>query len=156
MALPPNVGPWQSEHYVDFGEQIKRFREETEGKLRKVFQFSIEELTRELQTPVTAGGRTPIDTGALIRSLEVRTDEMPRLLQRGAEPVDYTSTNPGIIATLGIGDTAYIGFTVHYGPYNEFGTVRGTPSRFFVRGAAQNWPRIVERAVRRANSGNDS
>lgn len=153
MAHPPNVGPWQTTHYLDFSKEVAKFRKQVEEKIEQVFQFSVEELARELQTPINAGGRTPIDTGALIRSLQVSINQETRLQSRGDTPVDYTSVNPGTISMLKPSDTAHVGFTVHYAPYNEFGTVNGTPARFYLRGAAQNWPRIVQRAVKRVASG---
>jgi hypothetical protein len=48
-----------------------------------------------------------------------------------------------------MGDTAYLGYTVHYARFPEYGIPfgQGRTAHFFTRGAAQLWPQIVDRAV---------
>lgn len=118
------------------GRHIARYKDRMEAVFKEATQATI----REAQTPVSQGGRMPVDTGFLRNSLVSGLNGSTSLT--GAEVYVLT------IAQAEITDTIEAGWTANYAKYVEAGS-QGRTGRFFMRGAAQNWRRHVRDAAAR-------
>lgn len=116
------------------GRHIARYKDRMEAVFKEATQATI----REAQTPVSQGGRMPVDTGFLRNSLVSGLNGSTSLA--GAD--SYVLT----IAQAGISDTIEAGWTANYAKYVEAGS-QGRTGRFFMRGAAQNWRKHVRDAA---------
>jgi len=99
---------------------------------------------QDAQKPVREGGRMPIDTGIL------RNTAISGL--NGGQVGEGADAYVLSIAKMQIGETVFLAWTAEYAKYIEYGTSKMEP-RYFARGAAMQWQRFVDEAVREVGNG---
>lgn len=113
--------------------------------LTALLRNSVQELAKVASTTVAEGGRVPVKTGNLARSVVV--DNKPPTVIEGLATGDYSLG----IANIRPGETVYIGWQAKYAKRQNYGFV-GTDSLGrtynqsgfgFAENAAAQWPRIV-------------
>lgn len=132
-----------------FTLQMQAFRDKTREQMRAVLSASVQDVLEEAQKPVAQGGRMPVDTGFLRNSLVCELNGS----QIGTGPESYTLAAAGMEP----GDVARFGWTAAYALRMELGFVGedsagrtfNQQGKFFVEGAAAQWPQIVARNVQR-------
>jgi hypothetical protein len=119
----------------------------TKGGLTALLRNSVQDLAREASTTIPNGGRVPVKTGNLARSVVV--DNKPPQLIEGLAKGDFSLG----IASIKPGDTIYIGWQAKYSRRLNYGFV-GADSRGrvynqsgygFAEATAAKWPAIVQR-----------
>jgi cell wall-associated NlpC family hydrolase len=137
---------------MGFAAEISEWARQTEGALETVFQEAALAVANEVRTPVAAGGRMPIRTGNLRRSLMASTSDMPSIKPEKTEFTD--SGLEMVIAGAELGSTVFLGFQAAYAARMNYGFV-GEDSLGrtynqagfgFVDAVAQRWPQIVTAA----------
>ena len=117
----------------------------TTTALTALLRNSVQALAREASTTIPNGGRVPVKTGNLARSVVV--DNKPPRIIEGPATGDYSLG----IANIKPGDTIYIGWQAVYSRRMNYGFV-GTDSLGrtynqsgfgFAEAAAAKWPEIV-------------
>ncbi|QJS27471.1 hypothetical protein [Rhizobium ruizarguesonis] len=143
---------------LSFAAQVSEWAISELERSQAVFQTAAQEVANEVRTPVAEGGRMPLKTGNLRRSLMASTADMPRI-QEGKT----TFSDSGIemvIAGAELGSTIYLGFQAAYARRLEMGFV-GADSLGrlynqtgygFVAATAQRWPQIVAQAEQTVRS----
>lgn len=117
----------------------------TTGGLTALLRNSVQELAKVASTTIPNGGRVPVKTGNLARSVVV--DNKPPQVIEGLAKGDFSLG----IAAIKPGDTIYIGWTAAYSRRMNFGFVGAdslgrnyNQSGFgFAEAAAAKWPSIV-------------
>ncbi|HEV7435345.1 MAG TPA: hypothetical protein VGO22_10800 [Pseudorhizobium sp.] len=137
---------------MDFAATVGEWAREELERAEAVFQTAAQTVANEVRTPFAEGGRMPIDTGNLRRSLMASTADMPTV-----KPEQESFADSGIemvIAGAELGSTVYLGFQAAYALRMEYGFV-GTDSLGrtynqtgygFVEAVAQRWQQIVNEA----------
>lgn len=137
---------------MSFAAQISDWARETEGAIETIFHTAAQAVANEVRTPLIVGGRMPVKTGNLRRSLMASTTDMPPVKPEKAVYAD--SGVEMVIAGAGIGSTVYLGFQAAYAARMNYGFV-GEDSLGrsykqdgygFVDAVAQRWPQIVAAA----------
>lgn len=148
---------------LSFGDQIKNWRNKTEQRMELVFQESIQELAKEINTPREKGGNMPVDTGFLINSITAAINSRPvgpsKKPKGYSQPVWDSAPFLLVVNSAKIGDKVTVGWTAEYAQRMEFGfTGQDSLGRNynqkgfgFVRLAVQNWPQIVKKVTRRVD-----
>ncbi len=122
----------------------------TDG-LTALLRNSVQALAKEASTTIPNGGRVPVKTGNLARSVVV-DNEPPRVIE-GLATGDYSLG----IANIKPGDTIYIGWQAKYSRRQNYGFV-GTDSLGrnynqagygFAEATAAKWPAIVAAEAKR-------
>lgn len=117
-----------------------------EALLTALFRGSVQELAKEASRTVNEGGRVPVKTGNLSRSVVV--DNKPPKNIEGLATGDYSLG----IANIKPGDTVYLGWQAKYARRQNYGFV-GTDSLGrnynqagfgFAEATAAKWPGIVQ------------
>lgn len=121
-----------------FEAQLDDFADATEDDLTAIFRQSVQDLFAVAQKPVAKGGRMRVDTGNLRNSfgLSVNGAALQQDLGKGDAYVAK-------LADLEAGDSIFGGWTATYAAHREYGTRRGGKPDFYMRGAANQWQRIV-------------
>lgn len=164
-----------------FETQVSQWAAQTKERMVAVFRDAAQTVANEVRKPVAAGGRMPVSTGNLRRSLMASTSGVPAVRQ--GEDQEF-GENDGqitmVIAGAQITDTITLAFQANYARHMEYGTKPhmiyprekqalhfyvggegvfassvkhpGTQAFAFVRTTAQNWPQIVEDSARRIQS----
>lgn len=117
-----------------------------------IFQTAAQIVANEVRTSVSEGGRMPVKTGNLRRSLMASTAEMPTI-KEGKE-VFSDSGIEMVIAGAELGSTVYLGFQAAYAARMNYGFVGqdslgrtyNQTGLGFVDAVAQRWPQIVTQA----------
>jgi len=138
-----------------FGAEVGAWADEAKERLLAVYKASAQELVEVMLTTRPAGGNMPIDTGFLRQSLVASTSAMPSTNPNAVpRPGGSYGANPAVnavIATLGFGDTLFLGFVAAYAMRQNYGFT-GTDrlgrhysqrGHLFVEKAVQRWPEIV-------------
>ncbi|QIG67256.1 hypothetical protein EVB37_020 [Rhizobium phage RHph_TM3_3_3] len=137
---------------LSFAAQVSEWAKGEMERAEAVFQTAAQTVANEVRTSVNEGGRMPVRTGNLRRSLMASTSDMPRIQEDKT-----TFTDSGIemiIAGAELGETVFLGFQAAYAARMNYGFV-GTDSRSrvynqtgygFVDAVAQRWPQIVTQA----------
>ena len=140
----------------EFTTKIDTFIVDTDEKLLAVLKTALKEVVEETQTPRSAGGKMPVDTGFLRWSGTAALNAVPtgpmgqgrsRKKEDGDGPLpEYRSvdTNQNLdlnISRLQKGDTFYFGWIAKYAEFMEV-------KYGFLASAVQNWQRHVDNAVR--------
>lgn len=138
-----------------FSATIDAWVAESQRRLEAVVKTAAQDVAEEITRPVGAGGRMKIDTGYLRASLLASTAAMP-MIDRDSRPAEggvYGDPNVSlVIAGAQMGEPIYLGFTASYAAHREYGA-RGQSPDGFVRGAADQWQRIVREAVSKVKGG---
>lgn len=116
------------------------------NSLTALLRNSVQELAKEASTTIPNGGRVPVKTGNLARSVVV--DTKPPQIIEGLATGDYSLG----IANIKPGDTVYIGWQAKYARRQNYGLVGAdslgrvyNQSGFgFAEAAAAKWPAIVK------------
>lgn len=124
---------------------------ETKERMTAVYRGSVQELAKEMTQTIPNGGRVPVKTGNLARSLLASTTAMPIT---GPGPFAGDDIGP-VLLTLEAGDTLYLGYQARYARRQNWGFVGEdslgrsyNQSGFgFVESAAANWSQIVDRVT---------
>ncbi len=132
-----------------FAAQVGAWASAEMDRAEAVFQTAAQTVANEVRKPVAEGGRMPIKTGNLRRSLMASTSSMPLIVegkqQFSDSPVEL------IISGATLGGTIYLGFQAAYAARMNYGFV-GEDSLGrsynqagfgFVDAVAQRWPQIV-------------
>lgn len=148
-----------------FSTQVDDWVRATTARMEAVFKESCQRLVAQAQTPVSAGGHMPVDTGFL-RASGLASSNGPTPLNPeavGEKDKQYTfnfGQTETVIASLTLGMRFYFCWTAAYAARIEYG-FSGQDSkgrninqagRGFVRLAAQNWPMIVRAVTAEARS----
>lgn len=122
---------------------------ETANKLMTaLLRNSVQELAQVASTTIPNGGRVPVDTGNLARSVVI--DNKPPVIIEGPAPSSGFSAG---LAAIVPGEPVYIGWTAIYsrrmnygfvGP-DSLGRVYNQAGFGFAEAAAAQWPVIVAR-----------
>lgn len=140
-----------------FADKLSAWAKETEARTEAVYRRSVEMLAEEMTRTKPNGGRVPIDTGALYRSLLASKTEMPKTAQGPFPGFDIGT----ITATLKMGEPVWIGYQAVYARRMNSGFV-GSDSlgrsynqsgNYFVEGAIAQWPQIVAAAAKEVQAG---
>ncbi len=132
---------------LSFGSQVESWVQESQVKMRAVFQESVQELVSKAQS------RIPIDTGFARASIRGSLTRMPSIdpkaapASRSVKYPDRTGEVVVQIASAQLGDTIYVGWTANYVILLEYGSSMQAPLGF-VGISAIEWPDIVERVTR--------
>lgn len=137
---------------MSFAAQVSEWCQQVEGAAEAVFQTAAQTVANEVRTAVAEGGRMPVKTGNLRRSLMASTSAMPTI-----KPEQTTFSDSGlelVIAGAELGSTVYLGFQAAYAARREFGFVGedslgrlyNETGMGFVSATAQRWPQIVAEA----------
>lgn len=132
----------------------------THQRLEATFRNAVQALAMEASKTIPTGGRVPVRTGNLARSVQIGKAS----IQQGASGKNYVAQDLGLaVAGLKLGDKAYVGYQANYAKRMNYGFVgvdslgrnysAGTPmgptgyrnaSGFgFAEAAAAKWPSIV-------------
>lgn len=143
---------------MNFAATISEWGRAELDRAEAIFQTAAQTVANEVRNPVAEGGRMPVKTGNLRRSLMASTSAMPTV-----KPEKQTFTDSGIemvIAGAGLGSTVYLGFQaayaarLNYGFVGEdsLGRVYNQAGYGFVDAVAQRWPQIVTDAEAKVRS----
>jgi len=118
---------------------ISQWVAQTEERLNAVFRTAAQDIAREVQTPRAKGGKLPVDTAFLRNSFAADINTTPS----GNGESSYSAGPISIvIGRARIGDRVVFGWGANYAVYME--------ARYgFLRGAAQNWQQIVDKAAKK-------
>src|SRR5574344_1926165 len=134
-----------------FSDQLSAWAKATEKRTEAVYRRSVELLAEEMTRTKANGGRVPLDTGNLYRSLLASKQAMPRTAAGPFPGFDIGA----ITASLKMSEPVWLGYQAVYAARRNFGYV-GTDSlgrRYnesgdhFVEGAIAQWPQIVAKAA---------
>ncbi|MGR9149601.1 hypothetical protein ACU8MT_09070 [Rhizobium leguminosarum] len=137
---------------LSFAAQVSEWAKEEIERTEAVFHTAAQTVANEVRTPVAEGGRMPLKTGNLRRSLMASTADMPRI--REGKTTFSDSGIEMVIAGAELGSTIYLGFQAAYAARMNYGFV-GTDSLGraynqtgygFVDAVSQRWPEIVAAA----------
>src|SRR5690606_38783087 len=139
---------------LDFHSQISEWARETEARMLAVFKMSAQEVIKEMSTTRLQGGRLPILTGNLRRSLLAST-AMPPTTASGDKTFDTEQDYGLVIASAELGSKIYAGFQAAYAYRQEYGFVGedslgryyNVSGKYFVNSAVLRWTQIVEEQV---------
>lgn len=137
---------------LSFAAQVSEWAKAELEREEAIFHEAAQAVANEVRTPVAEGGRMPLETGNLRRSLMASTADMPTIREDKTEFQD--SGIELVIAGSQLGDTVYLGFQAAYAARMNYGFV-GTDSLGrtynqtgfgFVDAVAQRWAQIVTQA----------
>tara|TARA_R110000851_G_scaffold309804_1_gene469366 strand:- start:185 stop:550 length:366 start_codon:yes stop_codon:yes gene_type:complete len=116
--------------------------------MEAVIKESVQELAEDVVKPVAKGGRMRVDTGFLRNSLHAAINSIPS--GESVAPEGYNKTDfdmqPVILAInkLKAGDRLVLGFTAAHAKPRE-------ARDFFVRHSVQDWPQLVDKAIKKVS-----
>lgn len=128
-----------------FGKRVEAMIDRAERRQLAVYRFSCQDLVAEVLRPVSRGGNMPVVTGNLRRSARASKKSVPPMTRRRDGFASASGEIAAIIASLRIGESFFLGFQAVYARRVE-------ARRGFVRLAAQNWKKIVNRNVLRVKA----
>lgn len=132
-----------------FSAQVGAWAAAELERAEDVLQTAAQTVANEVRTPVAEGGRMPIKTGNLRRSLMASTSTMPTMVEG-----KQTFSDGGVelvIAGAELGGIIYLGFQAAYALRLEYGfvgedslgRVYNQTGMGFVAATAQRWEQIV-------------
>ena len=140
-----------------FSDQLSAWAKATEKRTEAVYRRSVELLAEEMTRTKANGGRVPVDTGNLYRSLLASTAGMPKTAEGPFPGFDIGA----VTASLKLNQPVWLGYQAAYAARRNFGFV-GTDSLgrkhneggdHFVEGAIAQWPQLVDQAAKEVESG---
>lgn len=135
-----------------FSAAVGSWAKQSTERLTAVRRRSVELLADEMTKTKPNGGRVPVDTGNLARSLLASTAAMPKT---SATP--SVGSNVGAVAaTLDLQQPVWLGYQAVYARRvnngfvgaDSLGRVYNQPGNYFVEGAIASWQQIVAKAVK--------
>lgn len=128
------------------GTDPSAWAESTQRLLTALLRNSVQELAVEASKTIPNGGRVPVKTGNLGRSVVI--DNKPPQIAEGEAPAQDFALG---VSKINPGDTVYIGYTAKYARRQNYGFVGQdslgrtyNQSGFgFAEAAAAQWPQIV-------------
>lgn len=124
----------------DFSAAIDEWTRKTEARIVEVFHVAAQTAAETMSRPWEEGGRLPVKTGNLKRSLAASTIGPPAVLWGQKKFTGNPAGIEAVIDSAKIGQTVWLGFQAIYARKVEL-------DNGFVRLTAQNWPQIVEAAA---------
>jgi len=118
---------------------IDQWTAKSQARLEAVWKTAAQDIAREVQTPRAKGGKLPVDTAFMRNSFAADINSTP-----GGNGNSPYSAGPIsiVIGRAKIGDRVVFGWGANYAIYME--------ARYgFLRGAAQNWQQIVDKAAKK-------
>lgn len=132
------------------GSDPAKWAQQAQARIDAVRRGSAQELAKEMSTTIPNGGRVPVKTGNLARSLLGQVGAMPSV----SDSKEFSGQDIGpVLLNWQPGETLYLGYQAKYARRQNYGFV-GTDSLGrtynqsgfgFVEAAAAKWPTIVER-----------
>lgn len=140
-----------------FSDQLTAWAKATEKRTEAVYRRSVELLAEEMTRTKANGGRVPVDTGNLYRSLLASKQAMPRMAAGTFPGFDIGA----ITASLKMSEPVFIGWTANYSRRRNYGfvgadklgRVYNESGDYFLEGAIAQWPQIVAQAAKEVESG---
>jgi hypothetical protein len=140
-----------------FSDQLTAWAKATEKRTEAVYRRSVELLAEEMTRTKANGGRVPLDTGNLYRSLLASKQAMPRTAAGPFPGFDIGA----ITASLKMSEPVFIGWTANYSRRRNYGfvgadklgRVYNESGDYFLEGAIAQWPQIVAQAAKEVESG---
>lgn len=141
-----------------FSAQVGAWAAAEIERAEAVYQTAAQTVANEVRTPVAEGGRMPIKTGNLRRSLMASTSSMPTIVEGKQQFTD--SGLELVIAGAQLGGTIYLGFQAAYAARMNYGFVGedslgrtyNQTGYGFVDAVAQRWAEIVREAEQTVRS----
>lgn len=134
-----------------FSATIGKWASKSEERITAVRRRSIEMLGEEMTRTKPEGGRVPVDTSNLSKSVLADKNAMPKTAEG-----PFAGSNVGaVVATLANDQPLWIGYQAKYARRRNYGfvgadslgRVYNESGDYFVEGAIAEWPQIVARAV---------
>lgn len=134
-----------------FADQLTEWAKKTEARTEAVYRRSVELLADEMGTTKPNGGRVPVLTTNLSKSVLASTTAMPK-----TAPGPFSGSDVGaVVATLKLGQPIWLGYQavyarrVNYGfvGADKLGRVFNQQGAHFVEYAIEMWPTIVQLAA---------
>lgn len=135
-----------------FAATVSAWAKQTPQRLEAVRNRAIDLLAVEMTTTIPNGGRVPVDTGNLARSLLASTQGMPK-----TSDAQFSGSDVGIVtAMLKLDQPLWLGFQSSYARRQNYGfvgadslgRVYNQQGNYFVEGAIAEWPSLVAKAAR--------
>lgn len=135
-----------------FAATVSAWAKKTPQRLEAVRNRAIDLLAVEMTTTIPNGGRVPVDTGNLARSLLASTQGMPK-----TSDAQSSGSDVGIVtAMLKLDQPIWLGYQAAYSKRLNFGyvgadslgRVYNQQGYHFVEGAIAEWPNLVAKAAR--------
>lgn len=135
-----------------FADQLTEWGKQTEASMEAIYRRSVKLLADDMTRTKAQGGRVPVLTTALSKSLVASTQGMPK-----------TSTTPTagatvgvVIATLKLNQPIWLGYQAIYARRQNYGFVGADKlgrvfnqaGSHFLEGAIDAWPQIVAQAAK--------
>jgi hypothetical protein len=140
-----------------FADQLSSWAKETEKRTEAVYRRSVELLAEEMTRTKANGGRVPVDTGNLYKSLLASKQAMPRTAEGPFPGFDIGA----ITASLKMSEPVWLGYQASYARRinsgfvgaDKLGRVYNQHGNYFVEGAIAAWPQIIAQAAKEVESG---
>ena len=140
-----------------FSDQLSAWAKATEKRAEAVYRRSVELLAEEMTRTKANGGRVPVDTGNLYRSLLASTAGMPKTAEGPFPGFDIGA----VTATLKLNQPVWIGYQAKYSRRinsgfvgaDKLGRVYNQAGNYFVEGAIAAWPQLVAQAAKEVEAG---
>ncbi len=135
--------------------QLDQWVRQTEQRMLAVARESAQWVVSRA-TQYLSGELVAVQTGFLRASVRASKESMPQI-DPAAYPKEGSSYSPNsgeislVLAGLGIGETAYVGWTAAYAGHIHWGTSSMSP-RPFVDLAAMTWPAVVSQVTQELKS----
>lgn len=123
-----------------FSAMVDEWARKTEDRTAEVLRVSVATAAEVVSRPQEEGGRLPVVTGNLRRSLAISTIGPPAALWGKKEFDDNSAGIEAVIDSIQVGQTVWLGFQAIYAKKVEL-------DHGFVQMTAQNWPQIVAASV---------
>ena len=123
-----------------FSAMVDGWARKTEDRTAEVFRVSAATAVDVMSRPWDEGGRLPVVTGNLRRSLAASTIGPPVMLWGRRKFEDNSAGIDAVIDSAVIGQTIWLGFQAPYAQKVEL-------DNGFVAMTAQHWKQIVEASV---------
>jgi len=121
---------------------VSQWVAQSQARLEAVWKTAAQDIAREVQTPRAKGGKLPVDTAFLRNSFAADVNATPA----GNGNSSYTAGPISIVINRArIGDRVVFGWGANYAIIME-------SKYFFLRSAAQNWQKIVDRAAQKVKT----
>lgn len=135
-----------------FADQLSAWGKQTEARMEAIYRRSVRLLADEMSRTKEQGGRVPVLTTYLSKSLAASTEGMPKTSTTKTAGQDVGV----VIATLKLNQTIWLGYTAIYARRQNYGFVGADKlgrvfnqqGSYFVEGAIEKWPQFVAQAAK--------